>query len=241
MALGAGEKLMRVTSMSVGSSLMNSRRASRIWRSASVCTGPLSTSSCSLTGQSMASNFVVLHSAPSVWMLTSSALRSVIGLPSLSTALMKTWMACCARSAGAPARSARSTAKRDATKNRARLPLIRQRKNIDLIVPPCRRDAGLRDDAAGQEPFARRHRDVLLAVHRVRDRAVVDRPADRRLPQDVAAGGVERAELAVQIAPEHEIAGRRQHGAVARRASFVDVLDFAGLHVDFRQTAEFFR
>src|SRR5215510_14361360 len=107
-------------------------------------------------------------------------------------------MACCAWRPEAPAtRKASSAARRDARENRARLPLIRQRENIDLIVPPCRRDAGLRDDAARQESLARRHRDVLFAVHRVRDRAVVDRTAERRLPQNLPARGVERAELAV--------------------------------------------
>src|SRR5215472_6774022 len=123
----------------------------------------------------------------------------------------------------------------------ARLALIRQSKDVHLIVPPRRRDAGLRDYAARQESFAAHDGDVLLSVHRIRNGAVVDRPAERRLPEDLSVGGVERAKLAVEIAPEHEIAGRRQHRAVARCASFMYVLNFSGLHVDLRETAEFLR
>src|SRR5215510_3776427 len=240
MARGAGEKLTNVTSMSVGSSLMKNRSASRSWRSASVWTGPLSTSSCSLTGHSIASNFVVLHSAPSVWMATSSALRSVMGLPSPSTALMKTWIACWARSGEAPAMtSASSRAAAQAKGNRARLPLIRQREDVNLIVPPCRRNAGLSNQSACQQPLAAHHRDVLLAVDRVRDCAVVDRPAQRRLPEDLAAGRVECPKFAVEVAPEDDAAGRGEHGAIARGASFIYVLNLAGLHIDFGEAAEF--
>src|SRR4051812_40780014 len=140
-------------------------------------------------------------------------------------------MDCCARSAGVNA----------STPAIAKLPLIRESKDVHLIVPPRRRDTGLRDESTGQESFAAHHGDVLPAVHGVRNGAVVDRSAERGLPQHLAAGGVERAELAVDVAPEHEVAGRRQHGAVARSPTFIYVLDFAGLHVDLGEAAELLR
>src|SRR6185436_1256949 len=228
---GAGSVETIVISMSVGSSFRKSRSASRSWRSASLCTGPLSIISWSLTGQLISSNLVGVQTEPSTCTVISSARRSFTGMPSPSTALKNTWIGCWAWSAG-PAASAAA---------KATLPLIRQSKDVHLIVPPRRRDAGLRNQSAGESPFAAHDGDVLFAVHRVRNRAVVDGPAERGLPQNPAACRVERAELAVQIAPEDQVAGRGQHGAVPGGPTFIYVLDLAGLHADLGEPPELLR
>src|SRR5207244_2698305 len=57
--------------------------------------------------------------------------------------------------------------------------------------------------------------------------------AKRRFPQNLPALRIERSELLIEIAPEHQVAGRREHRAVAGRAAFVDVPDLisSGLRV----------
>src|SRR5271166_582662 len=61
------------------------------------------------------------------------------------------------------------------------------------------------------------NRDILLAVHRIGDGASADARAEILLPQLLAGLGVERAEVAVQVAPENEVAAGRQRAAVERQ------------------------
>src|ERR1700730_9033252 len=82
-----------------------------------------------------------------------------------------------------------------------------QRKRIHRVMMPRRMQSGLIDEAAGQQTFAGEDRDVLFPVHRVGDRAVLDRALQPRLPQGSSARCVELSELLIQIAPEHQIAG----------------------------------
>ena len=96
----------------------------------------------------------------------------------------------------------------------------------------------MRDKTSGQQTFTAHDRDVLFTVDGIRDRAVVDRSAERPFPEDPPVVGVECAELLVEIAPEHQIASGREHGAVPGRATFVDVADFSRRGGDFCQPAQ---
>src|SRR5580765_1896791 len=58
--------------------------------------------------------------------------------------------------------------------------------------------------------------DVLLAVDRERHRDTADVRAELRVPERFASVGVEREEVALVCAAEHESAGRRQQAAEAR-------------------------
>ena len=80
---------------------------------------------------------------------------------------------------------------------------------------------------------------VLAPVDRVRDRARLNRGAERfGLPQNLSRLRIERAQHLRDVAPEHEPAGRREHRAVAGRAAFVQSLHLARAHVDLREPRE---
>ena len=78
-------------------------------------------------------------------------------------------------------------------------------------------DAGLIDEAAGQRAFTCEHGDILLAVHGIRDGAVLNRSLQRRSPTASFRSRHRTRELSVEIAPEHEISGGREHRAVSGR------------------------
>src|SRR5207247_3525761 len=63
------------------------------------------------------------------------------------------------------------------------------------------------------------HGDVLLAVDVVGNRKRVDRVIGTDLPQDVAGRFIERLEVAIELASEHQAATGRKHRAGLRRAS----------------------
>src|SRR6478736_6394301 len=144
-------------------------------------------------------------------MSISSSFRSTTGFSSASTALRKIWIGCCAR-ADVPNARTRTPARDTANASVA----LRQGKYVNLIVPPCRLDAGLPDEPSREQSLAGHDGDVLLSVHRVRDGAVVDRAAERRFPQNLTGDGVERPEFLIEIAPEHHVARRGQRRPVAR-------------------------
>ena len=60
---------------------------------------------------------------------------------------------------------------------------------------------------------AGRHRNFLRTVRGIGDHTAADRAADLLAPQLLAVGGIERIEVAAQIAEEHDAAGRRRHAA----------------------------
>jgi large conductance mechanosensitive channel len=97
---------------------------------------------------------------------------------------------------------------------KARVDASGQRVDVERVVAAVRLDAGLVHQPARHETAARHHRHVLLAVHRIGDGAVLNRAVERLLPQHASAHGVERAELVVEIAPEHQVAAGGQHGAL---------------------------
>src|SRR5262249_14922832 len=65
------------------------------------------------------------------------------------------------------------------------------------VVEAQHHDLGLTDlRRPGEVREARRHRDLLCAVHRVGDHAAADRAAEILGPEFLAAGGIERIEVA---------------------------------------------
>src|SRR3954470_21059611 len=150
---------MSDTSIVGGIALKNARSDSRSCRSESLNTGLLSTITVSLVGQLIASNRAIGQAAPSTWMSISSSLRSTTGFSSASTALRKIWIGCCAW-AGVPKARTRTPATDTANASVA----LRQGKYVDLIVPPCRLNAGLPDEPSREQPLAGHDGDVLLSV-----------------------------------------------------------------------------
>ena len=56
----------------------------------------------------------------------------------------------------------------------------------------------------GRACEARRHRDLLRAVRHVGNHAACDRAAELLAPKFLAGGGVERVEIAADVAEEHD-------------------------------------
>src|SRR5690606_14678857 len=89
---------------------------------------------------------------------------------------------------------------------------LRQREHVQRLAARRRLDFG--SDQVRNEPWAaaaeaRRHGHVLLAVDLEADRETLHRRREPRLPQDPAVANVYRLELAIEIANEHDAAGRR--------------------------------
>src|SRR5205814_9361486 len=70
----------------------------------------------------------------------------------------------------------------------------RQCEDVQRIVAARRLQLRLCDESPCQQSFSRPHRDVLLPVHGVRDRAVLNRPAERRPPKPLSASRVEASD-----------------------------------------------
>src|SRR3954447_9537463 len=86
--------------------------------------------------------------------------------------------------------------------------LLRQREREQRAPLAGAEHAG--QEALGPGAPAGRHGDELPAVHLVGARARVVTAAALELPQQVARLRVERVELTGGLAPEDEVAGRRQ-------------------------------
>src|SRR5262245_9406350 len=94
-------------------------------------------------------------------------------------------------------------------------------------------DLGLDDlRRPGEVREAGCHRDLLRAVHRVGDHAAANRAAEILAPQLLAAGGVERIEVAAHVAEEHDASSGRRHGADDRVVGLQAPLPHAGVGVD---------
>ena len=74
--------------------------------------------------------------------------------------------------------------------------------------------------------------DVLLVAGEVRHRARSDRAAGLKLPQRLAAPGVERVEVAFVRSAEHESAGGCHHASPRRRRQLEVPRLLAGLHIE---------
>src|SRR5215475_7124122 len=75
-------------------------------------------------------------------------------------------------------------------------------------------DLGLHDlGRPGEVGEAGRHGNLLRAVRRVGDHAAADRAAEILAPELLAGGGVERIEVAADVAEEHDAPGGRSHAA----------------------------
>src|SRR5215510_8309265 len=94
----------------------------------------------------------------------------------------------------------------------------------DLGLDDLRRPRGVRE--------ARRHRDLLRAVRRVGYHATADGAAEILAPELLAAGGIERIEVAAHVAEEHDAPGRRSHAADDRVVGLQAPLPHAGVGVD---------
>src|SRR5690606_3219877 len=104
---------------------------------------------------------------------------------------------------------------------RAASSVVRQREHVERLSASRRLDLGrdqVRHEARASAAEPGRDRDVLLAVDLVADREALHRRREARLPDDAAVAHVDRFELAVEVADEHEAAGRRQRGGQERRA-----------------------
>src|SRR5437899_1918229 len=82
------------------------------------------------------------------------------------------------------------------------------------------------------ERALRGHGDILVVVHRERDRATGDRSTQIHLPQQLSAARIERKEVSLAASREEQVRGRGQHAAL-RVIDHLEVpLLFAGLRVN---------
>src|ERR1700730_8142723 len=65
----------------------------------------------------------------------------------------------------------------------------------------------------GEHRKAARHGNFLRTVRGIGNHTAGDRAAELLAPKFLAVGGIERIEVAAQIAEEHDPAGRRSHSA----------------------------
>src|SRR5262245_33248180 len=111
---------------------------------------------------------------------------------------------------------------------------VRQRKYVNRVVALWIDAVGARSReetlSDGTQPG--QHGNILLAIHAIRDRAVLDRSAERRFPENLSVVGIKCAELLVKVSPENQVAGSGQGCAVARSGTFVDPLNLSGRHID---------
>ena len=75
-------------------------------------------------------------------------------------------------------------------------------------------------------------RDILLAIHLVRDGWSVHAGAEVITPNTLAGAGIESVEPAVAFAHEHEVSGRCQSAADQRLRGLVLPGDFARLDIE---------
>src|SRR5262245_56246273 len=98
---------------------------------------------------------------------------------------------------------------------------------------------GDRQRAAGDRlALAGVDEDVLLAVHRIADRAGHDHAAEYAFPQHLAGFGVECPEAAVEIAPEHQVAGGDERRSIRRLRLRVENFHLAGRDIDLGEIHE---
>src|SRR5215469_11492493 len=83
----------------------------------------------------------------------------------------------------------------------------------------------------GRACEARRHRDLLRAVRHIGNHAACDRAAELLAPEFLAGGGVERVEIAADVAEEHDASGRRGQAADDWVVGFQAPLPDAGVGV----------
>ena len=79
---------------------------------------------------------------------------------------------------------------------------------------------------------AGRHGNFLRTVRGIGDHAAADRAAEILAPKLLAVGGIERIEVAADVAEEHDAAGRRRHAADDRVVRLQAPLPDAGVGVD---------
>src|SRR5262245_45421883 len=154
------------------------------------------------------------HDSPSSKIANTSA-----GRASTSTAFLKR--------TGAVSKNDASTGwqgKDMATSSLARGGAAVEAQHDDLGLDDLRRPGEVRE--------AGRHRDLLRAVRRVGDHAAADAAAEILAPEFLAAGGIERIEVAAHVAEEHDPSGRRSHAADDRVVGLQAPFPDAGVGVD---------
>src|SRR5579871_2429204 len=91
-----------------------------------------------------------------------------------------------------------------------------QGEHVHCIMPPRRIELlsghaskiGIAEESWNGQVVSRNHRNILLPIDRIGNRADRNRAADHLFPQNLSRIGVEGSQAAIEVAPEDEIASR---------------------------------